>query len=911
MKRILALLMVLALCLPCAQAAAETYTLSEQIGTVSGYKYSNWVWGVEFDYDGFHYDSDAEALKKIGLDENATADDFMDKLNSGKEVQLRYGTKGDRMMSIRIQYFEGGNIPGDLLLTTAKGIQSNMSDPENLDLSIGEVTFGGRKCPCISGVYYISGRSSARAKENAQYLLVVYIPLGEILMRLNIVSDESTDDMLDMLGHFKLSIPGIRPTLAPGQTPTPTPSPTPTPTPTPTPVPRPEGSELKTVGAHVYFGDYPQGEKNTEKTPIEWIVLDYDESSHSALLISAKGLDTKPYHHTKEEVTWESCDLRMWLNTVFLKTAFNREERAAILVTEVDNSPAQDNPEWESGGGSNTQDRVFLLSYHEAMNLYFSRSGDRVCSPTSYARTAGPKELAWDSAAWWLRSPGMYRTDGAHITKKGVGDSCSIREEIVVVRPVIRVDAEADFFRSGGMTPTPTPAPAPDAPVTVGETVTFGHYPRTAGGLDLAPIEWLVVDYDESSSQALLLSRDILDAQPYHDGWMEEVTWETCTLRKWLNNDFRNAAFTPEEQAAIRPAGSGGGDLVFIMSDAEADPDFSVFNDLILNRKLLRAAPTDYAVSNADDRFRDDRDALTEDGRTVAPWWLRTEEKVMETTRQNESGNVYLQEDSKPGADIMSCQGVRPMLWVDVTADAFRNPGPVPEPVPVKEAVDPKAHPEAMRTPGEYVLFGTYPQTAEGTDQTPIQWQVLEYDAENNRVLLLSRYGLDAQPYNTKVKNVTWGSCTLRKWMNRDFLKAAFTKDEQKAIPDTLVDNGPEQGWEQYGGTLKKGGKKTKDKVFLLSWHEVRRYCPNPRARKCALTDYAMERGAWHDPSTQLEGRETGNWWLRSPGETLKDAMYINRVGAGCKYVETQRTVDSVMTVRPAIWVDLNAEYFN
>ena len=26
------------------------------------------------------------------------------------------------------------------------------------------------------------------------------------------------------------------------------------------------------------------------------------------------------------------------------------------------------------------------------------------------------------------------------------------------------------------------------------------------------------------------------------------MTWETCSLRQWLNNSFLNAAFTPEEQ---------------------------------------------------------------------------------------------------------------------------------------------------------------------------------------------------------------------------------------------------------------------------------------------------------------------------------------------------------------------------
>lgn len=57
-------------------------------------------------------------------------------------------------------------------------------------------------------------------------------------------------------------------------------------------------------------------------------------------------------------------------------------------------------------------------------------------------------------------------------------------------------------------------------------------------------------------------------------------------------------------------------------------------------------------------------------------------------------------------------------------------------------------------TVGNYVTFGTYPQTALGNDQTPIEWLVLARDGR--QALLISRYGLDAKPYNTKLSSVTW-----------------------------------------------------------------------------------------------------------------------------------------------------------
>lgn len=88
---------------------------------------------------------------------------------------------------------------------------------------------------------------------------------------------------------------------------------------------------------------------------------------------------------------------------------------------------------------------------------------------------------------------------------------------------------------------------------------------------------------------------------------------------------------------------------------------------------------------------------------------------------------------------------------------------------------------------GNYVSFGTYPQTKAGNDATPIDWLVLARDG--NKALLISRYGLDAQPYNTTNNEITWETCTLRKWLNGTFYNKAFSSAEQVAILTTNVDN--------------------------------------------------------------------------------------------------------------------------
>ena len=42
-----------------------------------------------------------------------------------------------------------------------------------------------------------------------------------------------------------------------------------------------------------------------------------------------------------------------------------------------------------------------------------------------------------------------------------------------------------------------------------------------------------------------------LDCEKYND-IDESVTWETCTLRKWLNEEFYNEAFSSNDKSIIR-----------------------------------------------------------------------------------------------------------------------------------------------------------------------------------------------------------------------------------------------------------------------------------------------------------------------------------------------------------------------
>ena len=195
------------------------------------------------------------------------------------------------------------------------------------------------------------------------------------------------------------------------------------------------------------------------------------------------------------------------------------------------------------------------------------------------------------------------------------------------------------------------------------ETVLFGSYEQdgdAANGKE--PIEWLVLARD--GDKALLLSKYALDHQsftPFYEPVTEPFTWESCSLRQWLNSTFLNAAFSAEEQRQLltttvitAPGGRKGSenpftteDRVFLLSDTEVYAYFS----------SEAATVTDYTAY-----------ALSEDpwaGNATVPapaiWWLRT------TDGGNHPDSVYTRGGVGEGARSYEGEYVRPAIWVDMS----------------------------------------------------------------------------------------------------------------------------------------------------------------------------------------------------------------------------------------------------
>lgn len=189
---------------------------------------------------------------------------------------------------------------------------------------------------------------------------------------------------------------------------------------------------------------------------------------------------------------------------------------------------------------------------------------------------------------------------------------------------------------------------------------------------------------------------------------------------------------------------------------------------------------------------------------------------------------------------------------------------------------------------GQTFSFGHYEQDnnlnngAEG-----IEWQVL--DINRDKILVISKYGIDSKQYNKEEKITTWENCSLRAWLNNEFYNTAFNSLEKTHISEVYNNNPSNSEYDISGGNA------TMDKMFLLSMEEVEKYLPTPNEKICVPTNYARQNSAWTDPS--------GNswWWLRSPGFSTFHAAFIDSKG----YIEPMGwSVDYENgAIRPAFWL--------
>ena len=121
-------------------------------------------------------------------------------------------------------------------------------------------------------------------------------------------------------------------------------------------------------------------------------------------------------------------------------------------------------------------------------------------------------------------------------------------------------------------TKIPTEKPKEISAPKVGDIIKFGRYEQDKwSGPD--EIEWQVLTVEDG--RALLLSVYGLETKKYNEEYAD-VTWETCSLRSWLNGTFYNTAFSTEEKGQIAEVWNSNSDEWMETSEVKIDDNVDV-----------------------------------------------------------------------------------------------------------------------------------------------------------------------------------------------------------------------------------------------------------------------------------------------------------------------------------------------
>ncbi len=131
--------------------------------------------------------------------------------------------------------------------------------------------------------------------------------------------------------------------------------------------------------------------------PIEWKVLSFSDGAYSlvsfslldfcsycsySLWLSNRIIDGKTVYGNN----YEYSDVRSWLNGEFYSSVFAFDDSLIQTIT-VDNSAVTMNSSTNRYACSDTEDKVYLLSYQDYSNAdYFLDAKSRFCKPADWAK---------------------------------------------------------------------------------------------------------------------------------------------------------------------------------------------------------------------------------------------------------------------------------------------------------------------------------------------------------------------------------------------------------------------------------------------------------------------------------------------------------------------------------------------
>ena len=685
----------------------------------------------------------------------------------------------------------------------------------------------------------------------------------------------------------------------------------------------------------ITFGNYWQEDTNgdgkvdetDEKQPIKWRVLSVD--GDDAFLMADDTLDTQCYNSGEgvevKDTTWENCSLRKWLNEDFMNTAFSKEEQDSIIETKVQCSYVVD----KEDGGNDTLDKIYLPSIEEVSNPSFGFDEEFLRGQGTKTRmllqnrktrqTAGAG--AW---AWWLRTINNDKNVSSFSQavivdehgRPGVIGFYSDFDRLQEVRPVLHLNLSTSNWKKVEEVTVQDISSTWDC-------VYFGKYNIDESSTMKEPIKWRVLSVD--GDDAFLIADQGLDCQRYNES-EEEVTWETSTIRQWLNTSFFSEAFSKEEQNSIKNTvvindNSKGEndtiDKVFLLSKQEVSNlayGFDPQTEWLSETRKVKI--TDYAKVKGVSTLE------LQPFTGFVPWWLRS---LGEDNTQQESVNALYGEVSTCKANTR--YAVRPAIHISLSSNLWKEAGNICSSAPIwEQSVSDTndnengyevANPikENSQSKWDCMYFGKYwkedtngdGKADQNDDKQPIKWRVLS--VTGNEALLLADQVLDYQSYyeNDDPVDIPWKESKISGWLNQIFLNNAFSSKEQAAINKTRVVCSL--------GTRQEEDQSEYIPVYLLSEEEVitskyqfndsRIYSDN--AKKTGATAYAKEQGA-----SSSKGNDSDiDWLIRTLNVTRIDGeLKYNSTGmvSGGEVVSYPgMPLNEKCGIRPALRINLDS----
>ena len=172
--------------------------------------------------------------------------------------------------------------------------------------------------------------------------------------------------------------------------------------------------------------------------------------------------------------------------------------------------------------------------------------------------------------------------------------------------------------------------------------------------------------------------------------------------------------------------------------------------------------------------------------------------------------------------------------------------------------------------PGSIISYGAH-------NGNELYWRILKVN--DGMALVISNDIIANMPFNNTGKSTNWVNCTLRNWLNNDFVNEYFSAHERDGIVTTTIGNKANPDYMK-----RLICENTTDKIFLLSIFEARTLFPN---------DVSRSVGA--------------DWWLRTTGCDSNHAACVNQYGNVVTKGLHISGIDSAQggCVRPAMWIKI------